>query len=393
MDWEATVRKLMLADTSDLVELARIAGRDPKTFYVDANFRGARVTQAEREALGLAVEIKTLPKDLGPSISAIEEEIDNCVSELEAHTKEADPNIWSLLQVRLGKAYRARGVIFGDGTALNQAVEAFLAALTVQTQSAMPVRWATTTVHLADTQVDLGKVNAVRGYTREAVKNYALALAVLTEDEEPSAWTATNTKLGLALTQFISPTDLRMLEEAPDILLRVLEHLNRNEDDTEKIREAEYHVGLAHLILVRAGDRGHTARALRHLRNAVQLPRSTNAAPPEQTVLAKSQLALAELLILMAKRKADENLLQEAGDVLSDAEVIFSATEKWDLWAEARAWTAEVYRRFRNYSSALNAVEDALTIIKPGPEDKQQKYNRVVALRDRLRKGAAGDDK
>lgn len=38
-DWEERVLAVLRAETSDLRELALIAGADPTTFYRDANFR------------------------------------------------------------------------------------------------------------------------------------------------------------------------------------------------------------------------------------------------------------------------------------------------------------------------------------------------------------------
>ena len=61
--WEKQALKLLMADTEDLRELAKIAGYDYQTFYRGANFRGADLSHQDLEGVDLsrATNISALP--------------------------------------------------------------------------------------------------------------------------------------------------------------------------------------------------------------------------------------------------------------------------------------------------------------------------------------------
>jgi hypothetical protein len=52
--WLDTVVTLLCADTSDLRELAKIAGRDPKTFYIGVDFAKLEISDQDLRGIGLS---------------------------------------------------------------------------------------------------------------------------------------------------------------------------------------------------------------------------------------------------------------------------------------------------------------------------------------------------
>ncbi len=67
--WQEKVVRVMMAETSDLRELARIAGRDPATFWRDANFRRADLSGQDLRGLDVSAAKYRATKKTDPDIT------------------------------------------------------------------------------------------------------------------------------------------------------------------------------------------------------------------------------------------------------------------------------------------------------------------------------------
>lgn len=372
MEWESTVRKLMLAETSDLIELARIAERDPKTFYIDANLRDAKLTVEEYQALGLPSPQATLQtaEDLDHAGLSLADKIALQRVVLEGYDTDSSPQSWARAQIDLGILLHRLGMDFRTAKPIHNAVDAFGAALEIQSKWLNPKQWASTTVLRADAHADIGRLTGVRNALREAVKDYSLALSVQTLADAPIHWATTSSRLGMALLEFVNPSDLPMLEEAVDIL-KAVRSFWIEQADQRQINVADYELGLARLNLGRAGSIGELQKA----RNTFERVLAT------ETSVLKSALfwALGETQLAIGER-GNRAALNKALDALMSASELQWQEGAPEAWAQTRALTARAYRIMGNFGSAEEAIEDALTILTA------ERYPKDYAAAIRLKK-------
>lgn len=76
-EWQITLSKIFNAETDSLIELARIAGSNPKDFYKNADLRGVRVKKAELESLPL--ETMDMEGAIISDVFESEEELIDCM--------------------------------------------------------------------------------------------------------------------------------------------------------------------------------------------------------------------------------------------------------------------------------------------------------------------------
>lgn len=257
-DFQATIEKLLLSDTGDLVELAKIAGKDPKTFYIDADFKlcdlsaqnlsqidtryadfsRAKLSKMEQTlweirrkvhvakldenwvdyaasnvALGAILNVFAERARKTDKIVFIEEEISAYHAALNVYTKDAYPFDWAKIKNNLGNALSDKA-LWTDGpdkiSLRGEAIEAFRKALTVFSKAELPEAWASTTNNLGEAlaRQALHFEDPDRStLLREAIEAHRKALTMLTKERCPVPWASTKHHLGIALQALALWTD------------------------------------------------------------------------------------------------------------------------------------------------------------------------------------------
>ena len=248
-DWQKKVVEILRTDTSDLKELARIAGADYKTFYRGANFRSADLSGQdlhEFDLRGANLASATLNTDLGS---------DNIARLREALASLSGGNHasqWAKAQNNLGTALQNQG-LRTDGAAgtqlLAEAVTAYRDALTIYTRDDHPLDWATTQNNLGNALQDQGtRTDGAAGtqLLADAVTAYRDALNIRTRDDHPVQWATTQNNLGdaeMAIAAHDTTKDPRPHLEAAlshvDAALTVFdpEHMSYHFETTTRLRD------------------------------------------------------------------------------------------------------------------------------------------------------------
>lgn len=199
-NFQETIEKLLLSDTGDLNELARIAGKNPKTFYIDADFKRSDLTNQD---LG---QLDTRYADFSRAkLSKMEQALWEMrkrvnTSKLEKNWDEYASSclaLASVLRVFAARAKKAAALDFLDET-----ISVLRDASTVHSKEDQPLKWAEIQRKLADTFGDYAEL--LHGKDRisplkNAVTCYRASLTALTIDKNPDVWAATQNRLADSL--------------------------------------------------------------------------------------------------------------------------------------------------------------------------------------------------
>ncbi|NOR63530.1 MAG: hypothetical protein GQ535_13675 [Rhodobacteraceae bacterium] len=247
-NFQDIIEKLLLSDTGDLNELARIAGKDPKTFYIDADFKRcdltgqnldqmdtryadfsrAKLSEMEQALWEIRKRIHTHKLDKnweeyvvsnralaailnvfaarakGPDqILFIQETVSAYRAALTVYTKDQNADNWANIQNNFAASLAALSKYAPNelaSTLLEEAVIALRAALTVHTKSQQREEWADLQNNLGNVFADMAERTPGEAGSKlhgQSLIAYRAALTVNTKSENLEQWAKTISNLAI----------------------------------------------------------------------------------------------------------------------------------------------------------------------------------------------------
>ncbi|MDJ0798866.1 MAG: tetratricopeptide repeat protein [Calothrix sp. MO_167.B12] len=215
----------LLAQNTDKLDgvFAKILRRWGKQTLVEA-----KPGEAESIAGHIAVFSNFIQQfPLGNKASNMEIAITGCEVILTIFTQDAFPELWAIIQINLGNAYRHR--IKGDKAEnIEKAIASSEAALEVSTRSDFPQDWAGTQYNLGLAYRERIKGNKAENIEK-AIAFYQAALEVRTRNDFPQDWAMTQNNLGNAYRERIKGNKAENIEKAIASYEATLEVYTRND--------------------------------------------------------------------------------------------------------------------------------------------------------------------
>ena len=115
--------------------------------------------------------------------------------------KSSTPQMWAMLEDRIGQAKQVLGERVADPAMLEQSVEHYRAALTIRTVAATPLDWAKSQNNLANALFTLGARRNDLGLLHESIPAFEAALTVFTRENEPVRWATVINNIAASQTQ------------------------------------------------------------------------------------------------------------------------------------------------------------------------------------------------